>query len=170
MDIGMHHYIPCLRWKQGEYRAIADLSSIARGTIVPLIDVPEIGFDFETGENKKSVDDHLKQFAKRVTDNWGKSLCFIDMHLINKAERMITGEHPVTFIFNDLRKKGARAIPVMAISQDSQWHDAIQQVANQDNRGFSLRISLRRCSKSQVREFIIQELFNNYNKRIEQCD
>jgi hypothetical protein len=136
---------------------------------VPLIDVPEIGFDFETGENKKSVDDHLKQFAKRVIDNWGKAECFVDMHLINESERMATGEHPVTFIFNDLRVKGAQSIPVMAMSQDSQWHDAIQKVADQDNRGFSIRISLEEAANPKF-GISIQELLNNYYKRIEQCD
>lgn len=162
-------YIPCLRWKLGEYQALADLSSIARSIIMPLIDVSEIGFDFATGENKKSVDDHLKQFAKRVTDNWGKDKCFIDMHLINDAERMATCEHPVTFIFNDLRSKGAQAIPVMAINQDSQWQSAIQQVADQDNRGFCLRISLEEAANSRLGKSI-QELLEKFNKRVEQCD
>ena len=65
-------YIPCIRWKQGEYKALNFLSAETKKLIRPLIDIAEMGFDFETRETHKSIDKHLEKFAKRVKNKWGK--------------------------------------------------------------------------------------------------
>ena len=45
------HYVPRLLWKQGEYTALANLHSLSKYDVTPLIDIPEISFDFETRED-----------------------------------------------------------------------------------------------------------------------
>jgi hypothetical protein len=169
MALDTKRYIPCLRWKLGEYKALMQLSSIVRDSIIPLIDVAEIGFDFETQTESKSIDEHLKPFAKRVREKWGIDECFVDMHNINASQRMAGNMHPVTFVFNDLRLKGVRAIPVMELKQDSQWQNAIQQAVDQDGRGFCLRIDLETAVKTTLGTSI-NELLHKYSRRIEQCD
>lgn len=72
MSFDHHRYVPCLRWKQGEYQAMLRLSEPAKDFITPLIEVPEIGFDFAKGRPSKTVDDHLEPFAKRVTKKMAK--------------------------------------------------------------------------------------------------
>jgi hypothetical protein len=162
-------YIPCLRWKQGEYQALMHLSPAARDSILPLIDVAEIGFDFEKREESKSVDEHLTPVAKRVREKWGTNECFVDLHLIGASQRMASGQHPVTFVFDDLRLKGIRAVPVTGINQDSQWQDAIQKAVDDGGRGFCFRINLEDAMKPTLGT-VISDLLHKYGRQVEECD
>lgn len=166
---GPQPYIPCLRWKQGEYQALLQLSSDVRDLIKPLIDVAEIGFDFEKQQDNKSIDKHLQEFAIRVRKKWGISDCFVDLHLIDPSQRMANGNHPVNFVFDDLRSKGVQAVPVTGINQDSQWQDAIQKTVDQDDRGFCFRISLEDALNPSLGK-IMTGLLSKYGRKVEQCD
>ena len=77
MTFDHEHYVPCLRWKQGEYQAVLRLSKAAKQSLTPFIEVPEIGFDFETKTENKTIDDHLAPFAGRVRKKWGQEPCFV---------------------------------------------------------------------------------------------
>src|SRR5260221_6243831 len=103
MSFGHRHYVPCLRWKQGEYKAVSLLSNSAGDLITPLIEVSEKGFDFETWTDKKSLDEHLAPVAKRIRQNWPNRLCFVDLNLIPPYDLMRVEVHPVKFIFDQLR-------------------------------------------------------------------
>ena len=46
-------YVPALRWRQGEYQALARLPATVRDRLVPYISIPEVEFDFEFGSQKK---------------------------------------------------------------------------------------------------------------------
>lgn len=169
MSIGLQQYVPCLRWKQGEYQALFRLSPDIKDILVPLIEVAEIGFDFETGIANKTVDAHLSAFAKRVKDKWGAQPCFVDMHLIEAAQRMASGEHPFIAVFHDLRLSGASAIPIVRLEQDSACHDAIESIVAQDERGLCLRINIIDAAKSNLAH-VLEKFLHSYHQDIKDCD
>src|SRR5262245_15590588 len=109
MHFDHRHYVPCLRCKLGEYQAMLHLSDTVKKFITPLIEVPEIGFDFETETSSKSIDIHLAPFAKRVKAKWQQRPCFVDLRLIGALQRMANGTHPVKFAFDELRALGCSA-------------------------------------------------------------
>ena len=82
-------YVPCLRWKRGEYLALERLTSLAHNNIMPLIEIAEVGFDFETRQESKSIDQHLSPVAKRVKGKWGTDECFVDIPFISSTEHMM---------------------------------------------------------------------------------
>lgn len=135
-------YVPCLRWKMGEYQALLQLSSRARQRIMPLIEIPEIGFDFETGKNSKTIDEHLSKFGKRLKVKWGRADCFVDMQHIDDSERMANGQIPSDFIFHDLRVKGIQATPVIGINANIEPQSEVYRTAKIDGQGFCLRVTL----------------------------
>jgi hypothetical protein len=169
MELDRQHYVSCLRWKQGEYQALYRLSSDAQDSIVPLIEVAEIGFDFETQTNAKSIDDHLARFAKRVRDKWGRRQCFVDLRHIDCSQHMADGRHAMTFIFDDLRSKGALATPVIGLEQDSECQVAVGEVVANDNRGLCLRINIEEVAKPDPRSSI-DEMLEMCEVDVEQCD
>ena len=77
MDFDHRHYVPCLRWKQGEYQAVLQLPISTKRLFTPLIEVPEIGWDFENEIETKTIDEHLAPFAKRITKNGGDGLVLL---------------------------------------------------------------------------------------------
>lgn len=162
-------YIPCLRWKQGEYLAIEHLSSTVRNLIIPLFEVSEIGFDFETGKDNKSIDEHLTPFAKKVKTKWGTFECFIDLRHINATERMMNGEDPISFVFNDLRSKYVNAIPVIGIGYASCYRNAIYDAIKLDKRGLCIRASLDEATAPNFIENL-EKLNNEMHLSSQYCD
>ena len=81
MDFDHNHYVPCLRWKQGEYQAVLRLRPTTKSALTPLIDISEIGWDFATRSDAKSLDEHLERFAYRLHIKWGIHPCFVDGRL-----------------------------------------------------------------------------------------
>ena len=169
MQSELRRYVPCLRWKQGEYQALLHLSPEMRDAIVPLIEVAEIGFDFETREPCKSIDKHLNAFAKRMLDKWGQRNCFVDMKLIGPCERMADGKHPAAFVFDDLRSKGILAIPTLNLRQDTGLRAAIKEASDKDGRGVCLRVRLEEAGNPHIRSSV-DKLLSSVGTMAEQCD
>ena len=147
MRFDHHHYVPCLRWKLGEYQAVLRLGEDSKDALTPLIDVPEIGFDFEERKPKKSVDEHLAPFAKRVDQKWHDRPFFVDLKLIDGRLRMGDGRHPVSFVLDELRERGCLAVPVFGFDRDSEYQKAVQDAAARDARGICLRVSVEEAAK-----------------------
>jgi len=89
MNFDHRHYVPCLRWKQGEYQAILRLHAPTKEMVTPLIQIPEIGYDFKEKKLKNTIDEHLSDFVlKKIYRKWGNSFCFVDLNPIKPSERM----------------------------------------------------------------------------------
>jgi hypothetical protein len=143
------HYVPCLRWKRGEYQALSRLTLKAKWNITPLIEVAEIGWDFETEEEAKTIDEHLALFAKRLHDNWTDKWAFIDLKQISASERMQDGRHPLKFVFDDMENKKAFGIPVTGINRDQAYQAAVIEIISKEENGVCLRISIQDLMKPQ---------------------
>jgi len=89
MKFDHRHYVPCLRWKQGEYQALLRLAETVKRRLTPLIEIPELGWDFESGEETKTIDEHLKSFSARVRKKWQQRECFVDLNHIASSARMV---------------------------------------------------------------------------------
>ena len=134
------HYVPRLLWKQGEYQALLYLHSQTKYDVTPLIDIPEVGFDFEAGEDAKTIDQHLEKFATRLAAKWGQRWAFVDLALLDANERMADGRHPVKFIFDDVRRKRALAIPVTGLIRDTAYQAAVFETISEDKSGVCIRL------------------------------
>lgn len=169
MNFDHRHYVPCLQWKQGEYQAVLRLSDSIKRLFTPLIEVPEIGYDFEKRRAEKTIDGHLKDVGKRVQKKWGKRACFVDLGLIGPSERMETGIHPVQHVFDDLRIRGCSGVPVSGLLRDNDYKRAVRQVISRDKKGVCLRITIEQAEKSDLKNDI-SELLKFLNSGREQCD
>ncbi len=151
-SFGHQHYVPCVRWKLGEYQAILRLTSETKKRITPLIEVPKVGWDFETGTYAKTVNQHLAPLAERVEQKWGHRACFVDLNRLDPAARMSDGSHPADYVFAELRKRGCAAIPVTGSDRDMDYQKAIRRAVRQDCRGICLRLSLEQAVAGNVQE------------------
>lgn len=155
MNFDNEHYVPCLRWKQGEYQAVLRLSKVAKVALTPLIEVPEKGYDFETRSDKKTVDEHLEPFASRVQKKWGKKPCFVDLNLLEPGARMADGQHPVTFVFDELKAEKCLAVPVTGLERTRQYQSAIKRLLKSDGAGICLRLSIEQACASGLKSNVI---------------
>ena len=154
VSFDQRHYVPCLRWKQGEYQAVLRLKPGTRKWITPLIEVPEMGWDFETNTVAKTVDQCVLPFAKRVARKWGLAPCFVDLNLLPPAERMNDGTHPAEYVFSELRERGCIAIPVSGCERGPGYQSVIRDVAQQDRRGICIRLGIRQAAAGNVQSAV----------------
>jgi len=143
------HYVPCLRWKQGEYQALLRLTDEVKAQITPLIEIAEIGWDFEEQADAKTVDDHLETLAKRLATKWGGRSAFVDLHLIAK-QRMNDGSHPLKFVFDGFRSFGVHVVPVTSLERDEPYQGAVDEILQLDQRGLCVRLSLQDAAGANV--------------------
>ena len=151
MSFDHTHYIPCLRWKQGEYQAVFRLPRASKRMFTPLIEIPGIGYDFEKGTKVKTIDEHLAPFAKRVHEKWGRQRCFVDLNLIGSEERMVKGIHPVRFVFDRLRERMCSAICVTGLDRNNVYQQEVKNVVTKDKCGICLRIEIEQAAKGSFK-------------------
>ena len=63
VDFSNYEYTPVLKWKQGEYQALLRLSDEAKSAVLPLIDIPPIGWDFEKQQQGRQRNQLMSGFV-----------------------------------------------------------------------------------------------------------
>jgi hypothetical protein len=141
----------------GEYQALNRLSDQAKGKITPLLEIPPVGFDFEAGENRESWDAHLGDFGRRLRSKWQSRPCFVDLKYIPKEVR-VAGQHPIDFVFGQVRDEGSTAIPVLSLASDRPFLNAVGRAVRADGRGTALRITLTDFDNDEMASEIDERL------------
>jgi hypothetical protein len=136
------HYVPILKWKMGEYQALQRLSAPVKDGLTPLLEIPPVGFDFETGTHKESADDHLGDFGRRLKSKWQARPCFVDLKFLPAHTRMAGGRHYVEAVFEAARVEGCAATPAVSFANDVAFIAAVGAVIRLDQRGVCLRLGM----------------------------
>jgi hypothetical protein len=163
------HYVPCLRWKQGEYQALWRLPPKTRAVFTPLIEVPGIGYDFESATKAKTIDEHLAPFAGRVHEKWGRLPCFIDLNLIPPNERLIKNGHPVRFVFESLRERMCPVVPVTGLDRGDAYQQEIRNIVTWNESGVCLRIRIEQAARGSLKSEL-DSLLSRLKVGTESCD
>jgi len=136
------HYVPVLKWKQGEYLALSKLAAPIKASITPLIEIPPIGWDFEESRLSKTVDDHLKKFGRRLRQKWGDRPIFVDLWLIDPNMLTKGGLTPLECAFQDAQAEGAHPVPVTGIHREASYQDAVRCIVQASKQGVCFRLEL----------------------------
>lgn len=134
-------YVPILKWKQGEQKALEDVpTSIKRG-MIPLLEIPPIDWDFKNKKPKKTIDKHLNNVINTIKKSWGiESPVFLDLIWINTEERMISGKHPLEEILQNSRSQNVNIIPVTSPNRDVVYQNEVKSAHKQDQLGICFRL------------------------------
>jgi hypothetical protein len=134
------HYVPILKFRQGEYLAMGRSSTAIKQWMTPLFELPTEPWDFEEKQPSKSMDEHLSQFGKRLSRNW-KARCFVDSPYIGGSASVASGLHHLEHAFSLARAENCQAVPVVAIERDAAYKNAVATIVASDKRGACIRLS-----------------------------
>lgn len=134
------HYVPAIKWRQGEYLALAELSDAQRDRITPLVEIPPVPWDFDEEQPAKSVDQHLARVPAQMAEHWGERPVFVDTGLLDGEARMANARHPIDDLFERLAVVNVPAIPVLSAEHDAAYQQAVAAVVARDNRGVAIRL------------------------------
>jgi hypothetical protein len=142
--------VPVLKWRQGEYQALLRLREEQKTDVVPLLEITPPDYDFELGVPKHTIDAHLAEFAKRLEAKWGSRLALLDTGLLDPAERMVNGAHPLLWLLDEARPRGGRLVPVTSFERDSAYQEAVRIAHQAEGRGAALRCSLEDAADGEL--------------------
>jgi len=142
MPITHTQYVPILKWRLGEYQALLRLPDAVKDRTVPLIEITPPDFDFDTWTPSKSIDDHVAKFAARFHAKWGTRLALLDCGLLDPAEVMQGGKHPMQYLCEQAFARGATLIPVIRFDSNAAYRTAVRAASALMQTGVVLRCSL----------------------------
>ena len=164
------HYVPILKWKRAEQRALEALDEKKKDAITPLIElvmpmVPLYKKKERKDEKKiKKTQDELfteivfkfkekriKRIPEEILRSWGARPVFLDFSLLYEAQ--LTTQLKV----NSLNKiipvgidMGLKIIPVLNLNDDPKIKEAICSLLGKNNQGTCLRIAPSDLSNTKV--------------------
>lgn len=135
------HYVPILKWRQGEYQALTKLDEAVKDRVTPLLEIPKETWDYENEKPSKSLDDHLSTFGKRLHSKWKDRNCFVDSCYIAGNKTMDDGTHHLERLFDLARGAGAKPIPIVGLSRTPAYVGSVKNIIAVDKRGLGLRLT-----------------------------
>lgn len=144
-------YVPALRWRQGEYQALARLGATAKDRIVPYITIPEVEFDFELWQPKKTVQEHVHPFAARFNAKWGQRPAWVGVHPSISDKPMGDGRDIFTYVFEALRAFQAKAVPAVPLDACLPMAASVAAIVATDGLGAMISIRLEHLMRPDAR-------------------
>lgn len=162
-------YVPIIRWRPAEIRAIKNLYLKDRTSITPLFEFILPPPKTDKNDYKKILEDskskflrYLPDITKEIINHWGKEPFFVDVHLLDGEIRASSFDHilssasqldlfsiPVTYI-----------IPAISTEADIATRKVAVKFAKDNNRGLCIRIDdshLNSGLSKEINDFIANE-------------
>lgn len=143
MGFDQKHYVPILKAKGGELRALKEASTTVRRSLTPLLEAPDVST--KPGEDDpvptKSDEAHVLKVAKEIGKCWGSDRrVFIDGFYIEQKPKLADGREPAGALLDHLRDEGVRTIPVTGLDRVGDYDAAIKAAIDKDERGVCIRL------------------------------
>ena len=169
MILSENMYVPALGWRLGEYQALLRLDTWIKDRTMPLICIPEVGFDFAEEKLKTTVNDHVLPFVKQYSKKWGARPAWVALHDNISVGRMDNGSHVFDYIFDDLRQYHAHAAPAVSLGSDSDTVAAAARAIGRDGHGAGIRVRLKDLMDREPGKKVIK-LANELSLPLEEAD
>ena len=148
------HYVPAMKWRMGEFRALQDVFAADKTRLTPLIEIPPIPWNFVEDEPARTLDLHLAQVPQQMSTYWGTAQrIFIDLGLLDPQDRMANGSHPMAMLTQQLMQAGVQVVPVTGPDRDQAYTAAVSAFHQSAGCGAVIRV--------QRQDFVNQQFAAN---------
>lgn len=165
------HYVPILRWKGAEKEALKQLGDSDKKRMTPLVELPRPSKPPQSSKSAKkprklkTVYDLMGALPEEISESWGGSPIFLDLHLIDK-EASLSG---IEKIYADSHDLNLNLIPVLNLNYDKPFRIKVAEIAKHDNRGICVRLSPQDLAKLTLNAEL-EELRKLINLDLEKID
>jgi len=133
---GFKHYVPILKGKMGEFRALSHLTPGIYTKLTPFFDIPR-----PDDRWKDRFHGYLAKKADYIHKNWGAlRAIFVDLFDIDLTLRTSSGQHYVQILFDELRNYNVLSIPVTGLDRDDDYNLSVANVIDTDRHGVCVRL------------------------------
>jgi len=183
------HYIPILKWKRGEYRALKGLRDKDKHDITPLIELvmPTVQLYKDKKKTvKKSAEEMIKEMVikfeekrileipKEILTSWGNQPIFVDFSLIYGTQPAIHLKiKALKSIILAGISMGLKIIPVLNLNEELEFKQELCSLSGKNNLGICLRVTSSDLSdmaniktlNDKIKNFLL--IFNLNEKNID---
>jgi hypothetical protein len=145
-----NYYVPILKWKRGEQKALELTSNTTKDKLLPLIEIPPIDYDWNNDVLKKTIDEHLSDFCDQVNSSFGTRKAFVDLCWVEDFTQMKNGLHPIEQLIDEANSRGLQLIPTVGVNRSIDYLNAVSKL-----------LAAGKISEACIR--IETEDFNNLN-------
>ncbi len=137
-------YFPILKAKDAEFKALQNAEPEVTQSMVPLFEIPRFQPELKRYQDnplaKATFLSELSESIKRIRS--GMYTMFDTYHWQNPGDKVETGEHHLTFIYNALKNDGVNPIPVVGYDRwdDDEYRLALRSISQTHDGIFSLRL------------------------------
>lgn len=137
-------YFPIFKAKDAEFDALHEAKQHIASSMIPLFDVPKFNPELKKYQN----DSHAKAtFLSEISTKIGKlrfgmPVMFDTYHWQHPNERVESGEHHLSYLYNTLKSDGVIAIPVVGYDRwdDEEYRLALRSIARNHSGKFCIRL------------------------------
>jgi hypothetical protein len=133
-------YVPVLKGKEGEYGALEALPTGVRARLMPLIEIPDVPYDYTNEGSTKSLDDHLSGTARRLKKCCQGGPLYLDLPWFEGEERLSDGTVALESVLADCARQGVRAVPVVSRKKSADYLAAAGRYMTKTDTGACLRL------------------------------
>jgi len=152
------HYIPILKWKSAEIRALRDLSDEDKKHITPLVELvmPKVSSPFKDKDKKIKKSSHeisaevvLKfknkkrnKIPEEILNSWGRRPIFVDFSLLHESQQTTQLKvESINKIIPSCANLGLNLIPVINLNDEGEIKQTASILSNKYSTGLCLRVT-----------------------------
>lgn len=131
-----NHYVPIFKAKQGEFRALQNISEITKNKLTPFFDIPR-----QESNDQKSLEKYLSKKALDLSKAAARfDFSFVDFYDLQLDLRTNDGQHYLDYFFSELSEHNTNAIPVLGLDRDQDYLDSIYNLLKEDINTICIRL------------------------------
>lgn len=168
------YYIPILKWKRAELRALKLLGESDKKQIAPIIELvmPTVA-PYKDAKNKikrtdderiaemilKFRDERIKKIPEEILEAWGKNKIFVDFTLLYTTPLKIESMDKIISNGYDL---GLKIVPVVNLNDEKVIKEIVCLLSKKYNSGLCLRITKSDLSDTDILNKKINEFLRDF--------
>jgi hypothetical protein len=138
-------YVPILKAKAGELKALKEATADIRKGFSPLLEIMDVSPKYLEGEDdpipSKTDEAHIKTVADNIAKAMGQEhRFFVDGNYIEQMSTLAGGREPMTALMNYFRGAKLKVVPVTGLDRVKEYQEAIKIACELDGRGVCLRL------------------------------
>lgn len=133
----LKNYVPILKWKMGEQKAVEELKSSAKENLTPLIEIMPVPETRKEVNIEEYITDSIDAIKECFTDDF---CAFIDTQNIDDEDLFIGDITYMQYIFNYSRSIGLNLVPVISSELCGETLNCIININSNFNTGICYRL------------------------------
>src|SRR5690348_3074117 len=134
-------YVPVLKRKEGEFAALVALYADIKSSIMPLIEIPDVPYDYANDRIAKTLDEHIRGIAGRVSRCWQGNPLYVDLPWLEEGI-LPDGRPAISMLLADCNSLGVKATPVISTRNSEGYIDAVVRHSTTTGTGACVRLDV----------------------------